>query len=109
MQEVDFRNRDIRYAEGLLMVTVVEMLGESLLGVLMAGLKLEGKHGFTRERIDKLLLIYRDKLFHHGYLPDYEKRLNESLSKSGEMRVKTEEDIAQLRRLEQLTDRDPMK
>lgn len=110
LQEIDLRNRDIRYTEGLLVVSVIEMLGESLLGVLMKGLKLEGKHAFTRERIDKMLLIYRDKLFHLDYLPESEKRLHEALSgKSGEMRTKTEDDVASLRKLEALTDRDPMR
>ena len=108
---MDLRNRDIRYTEVLLFTTVLELLGNSMLSVLMAGLRVEAKGpmGFTRERLDQLMLIYRDKLFHNGYLPDYEKRLNEVLSgKSGTMREKTQQDIENLRKVALLTDDDPL-
>lgn len=105
---MDLRERDTRYMEQLLHVSMMEMIGNSILAVLMAGLKLEGKHAFTREKVDKLLQIYRDKLFHTGYLPEYEKRLHEAMSgKSGDIRAKTAEDLEQLRKLDSLTDRDP--
>lgn len=109
MQEMDLRNRDIRYTEALLIVTVIEMLGQNILDALAAGLRLEGKHTFTTEKIGKLVEIYRDKLFHHGYLPDYERRLNEALHvKGGKMKERTKQDIENLNRVDRLTDADPM-
>lgn len=109
MQEMDVRNRDIRYTEVLMIVAVLEMLGESLLEALMKGLRLEGKHGFKHEHLDKLLEIYREKLFHSGYLPDSEKRLNAAMNgKASQMRERTKQDIENLRRVGDLTDRDPI-
>jgi len=76
MTEVHFRERDVRYAEAMLHVNAALAMHEHLVGfvahVLRVPFPKEETDALGRE-VDRLAGIYRDKLFHIGYLPDYDK------------------------------------
>lgn len=76
MTEVHFRERDVRHAEAMMHVQSAFAMHEHLIGFIAAVLKVnypkEQTEALARE-IDRLATIYRDKLFHIGYLPDYAK------------------------------------
>ena len=111
LEEMDLRERDIRYSEVMIGLTAFQLFAEDVRDLLMAGFALKSSEQprFSRERLEKLTSVYRDKLFHIGYLPEYERRLAEILhGKPAELREETERDISAASKVERMTDTEPL-
>lgn len=76
MQEVLFRQRNLRHVEMTVMVSLAERLGHILLDAVFGPAKDESayraRHEPLRADVDRLLKLYEAEVFEERYLPAYQ-------------------------------------